>query len=1293
MNLAHLILLITFMLPKINSNELNEQVVFPQDPIDQQTQTETPDENVELFKVCEDGLGCIETDQTWYHKEYRPVNLKPLPRHIVKTDFVLIKKPNQQDEQLLYASFQPKQDSIKRAGFCNESELMIMIHDFTANGYTGWIKHLSLSILENAIDYNLVSVDWQRGAEAPFDQAIANARLVALEINILLKELKEKMNYSLDNVHVIGHGVGAHIAGYVGAIHSKIKKITGLDPSGPRFQGMPYNVKLNPRSAKYVQVIHTDFYHTKSQGINESLGHSDFYVNGNEEQPGCSENSTVGELTSLERGSLNEGEILPGCSHKRAFKYFIESISSKNCTFQGIRCNSLDDFQNGKCASCDVQGHDCRIFGLKNYLETSENNMFFLNTANHPPFCMLEYRITIHIKDDEKHGYFNFILIDESADISKAYPARNEKNTKPLIGESNAAITGNTFLYFATQPKLGKLKEIKAKWNDKGTVYKLFCKKSIKVQKITVLFLGTGEDDGSEETHFCPPTTYVEIENGSYVTFKKCSEKSATTTESSEKIVATRSAHYRKEYNFSSTGANEVTKRIIHSHELRTVKLKADVKRFETGSTNKPNKPNTASTSIRQIKYKKISMSGKTTPSTSTVHVRTTNKSKNRKNFYSKNLKKKEDNWETFINNEDKTTNETSEDADYQQLLSSLSTSDERTTTTLPHTKQLYEDSKRGQHNIQNKQQVNSIQDEENLIKASPLKSKYTTKPAKKLFTSKILHPNIIKSLNQQNKEIVNEMYDSTTEAPFINSEKSVSNHKNKVANSSKWTKSKTTIEYEPVEDSTQTVNALKENLNEIDENNETESKIHHIKDTNNLNEGKNIAPVEDSAIEIHTEGTNRFSKNKNIAPIEDSTIELQIEDTNNNISKEKSIVPVEDSTEELHSEETDNDISKERNIESVDDYYTKRQEIATEKTSTSKQSVKSHYNARLKNEELKAFKDSLNTIPNEDSTNENLDELLETVYDDDDSKSTETDTTIFNIDKTSDTTRIKSHTGKSDQLSAKWKVYLDKMSKDIEDSNKIPSTSKICVSSEHHHYTTNEYLSTAKLYALLPRIQTESELITQDDIDGKWKVNSEKMEKVFNETYVDKNRQNLFTTQTQVPTKSPSTFGRNRYELEYDNITSESLFQNTNVYSSKTSESKAKFTTRNVQDNNDFTVSPQNISTTLTEDENLEGEMGTSLNEDEDLESTTKSSYLNIYPTKINEDVASITKGFLEEDKNKHQIIHEYITKNNVKESDVPTSGSSFQPFNPIEHQIDYIIDSVTKDIDRDSTLPENES
>lgn len=42
----------------------------------------------------------------------------------------------------------------------------------------------------NELDANVVSVDWQRGAEPPYDQAIANGRVVALEVIHLIRELK-----------------------------------------------------------------------------------------------------------------------------------------------------------------------------------------------------------------------------------------------------------------------------------------------------------------------------------------------------------------------------------------------------------------------------------------------------------------------------------------------------------------------------------------------------------------------------------------------------------------------------------------------------------------------------------------------------------------------------------------------------------------------------------------------------------------------------------------------------------------------------------------------------------------------------------------------------------------------------------------------------------------------------------------------------------------------------------------------------------------------------------------------
>ena len=60
------------------------------------------------------------------------------------------------------------------------------------------------------------------------------------------------------DVHMIGHSLGAHTAGYAGERIAGLGRITGLDPAEPYFQGMPSFVRLDPTDAKLVDVIHTD---------------------------------------------------------------------------------------------------------------------------------------------------------------------------------------------------------------------------------------------------------------------------------------------------------------------------------------------------------------------------------------------------------------------------------------------------------------------------------------------------------------------------------------------------------------------------------------------------------------------------------------------------------------------------------------------------------------------------------------------------------------------------------------------------------------------------------------------------------------------------------------------------------------------------------------------------------------------------------------------------------------------------------------------------------------------------
>lgn len=66
------------------------------------------------------------------------------------------------------------------------------------------------------------------------------------------------MGLNPKHVHLIGHSLGAHTAGYAGERIEGLGRITGLDPAEPYFQGMPSHARLDPTDAQLVDVIHTD---------------------------------------------------------------------------------------------------------------------------------------------------------------------------------------------------------------------------------------------------------------------------------------------------------------------------------------------------------------------------------------------------------------------------------------------------------------------------------------------------------------------------------------------------------------------------------------------------------------------------------------------------------------------------------------------------------------------------------------------------------------------------------------------------------------------------------------------------------------------------------------------------------------------------------------------------------------------------------------------------------------------------------------------------------------------------
>ncbi|KAJ9601162.1 hypothetical protein L9F63_000682, partial [Diploptera punctata] len=313
-------------------------------------------------KKCYDELGCLVTNRAWFHPVNRPENPEPANRHTVKTQFVYYKRDNSS-------------------------------------------KHTIQALMETC-NWNIYSVDWEFGARPPYAQAVSNARVVALEIIFLLQLLQNDFHLDLTDVHIIGHGIGAHIAGYVGGIVHGVGKITALDPSGLYFQGMPACTRLDYKDACIVQVIHTDTLHTtgeSGQGFAEPLGHFDFYPNMGYTQPGCEESEDFPTLDKVTEDNLVPGHTLPGCSHKRAFKYLKDTLLYPECPMLGFRCHSKEAFLNGQCTTCGENSANCVPFHLltNKYPKSQHGTKFYFKTNSSSPFCLYPYNVALELTASE----------------------------------------------------------------------------------------------------------------------------------------------------------------------------------------------------------------------------------------------------------------------------------------------------------------------------------------------------------------------------------------------------------------------------------------------------------------------------------------------------------------------------------------------------------------------------------------------------------------------------------------------------------------------------------------------------------------------------------------------------------------------------------------------------------------------------------------------------------------------------------------------------------------------------
>lgn len=415
-------------------------------------------------EVCMDELGCFTLTDEFFHPQYRPCNVLPQSRSHINTRFVLFTKGNIKEGRFLVAS---NETNLKGSALDRNLPTKFIVHGFKENPLQNpWVLIMMKELLENE-DQNVVIVDWNRGSFSHYIEAVANTMVVGAEVAALIDAMQKAMNVEPSNIHIIGHGLGAHVAAYAAQrMPTKPSRITGLDPSYKYFCNMDAKVRLDPSDATFVDIIHTELNrHDSGHGGCHNLGHVDFFPNGGGEHPGC--HSLWGSAASTHR-YFNGYRGVSTCKHQRAVALYIATIRSNGCRMVGYWCRSYKAFLRGECADCGSDGSQCAVMGYRanEYIpfRNSNNTSMYLITGAFPPFCLYEYRLRMTLNTS--------VVKEEHYSQSGSLLVVLKGERKPLFVHLSfySLHRGDEYTFLVTTPiNIGQVKNLTVKWEEFGS--------------------------------------------------------------------------------------------------------------------------------------------------------------------------------------------------------------------------------------------------------------------------------------------------------------------------------------------------------------------------------------------------------------------------------------------------------------------------------------------------------------------------------------------------------------------------------------------------------------------------------------------------------------------------------------------------------------------------------------------------------------------------------------------------------------------------------------------------------
>ncbi|XP_061539162.1 lipoprotein lipase isoform X2 [Phycodurus eques] len=272
----------------------------------------------------------------------------------------------------------------------------------------------------------------------------------------------ETTNIPLDNLHLIGYSLGAHVAGFAGShATNKVGRITGLDPAGPDFEGEHAHRRLSPDDAGFVDVLHTFTRGSLglSIGIQQPVGHVDIYPNGGSFQPGCNLRGALEKIANF--GIFAIADAVK-CEHERSIHLFIDSLLNEREAAKAYRCGSNDRFDRGMCLSCHKSR--CNTVGYDiSKVRKARNVQMYTKTRATMPFRVYHYQLKIHFSSK-----VNRSEMEPSLTVS-LFGTKGEADDLQLKLKEKIAVNRTHSFLLVTEKNIGELLMLKFKWEESNS--------------------------------------------------------------------------------------------------------------------------------------------------------------------------------------------------------------------------------------------------------------------------------------------------------------------------------------------------------------------------------------------------------------------------------------------------------------------------------------------------------------------------------------------------------------------------------------------------------------------------------------------------------------------------------------------------------------------------------------------------------------------------------------------------------------------------------------------------------